>query len=414
MPTFLQTTFSALTVKNYRLLWFSSLVSLMGVWLHRVAESWMVLDLTDSPSWVGTIGFLAFAPMLFLAPWGGLLGDRFPKRWVLVFTQTTIMLFTAMLAILAFSGQLVVWHIAALALINGLVMSIDMPCRQAFMVEVVGKSKIQSAIGLNSVAFNAARAIGPMIGGVILLHSGPAWCFAFNAFSSLFVITALLLMKGLPTLGHESARKKGAFLEGMRYLKSNRMILSHILILSTLAVLIYPYVNQLPVFTRDVLHLDADGFGLLMSLIGVGAVIGSLTGASLATVSARARLILLLPWLFVPGLMLFSLSDSLWLTRIALIMLSFGTTATMAAVNSNVQILVSDDMRSRVMGTYSSAFAGIFPYGVLLAGFLSEHLGVQHAFFGYAVASALVLTTLFIVFRSQWAHALSYQEQQDD
>ena len=394
--------FEAFKIRNFRLLWTCSLFSVVGVWLHRVAESWLVLEMTDSPFWVGFVGFLSFAPALFLSPYGGLIGDRYPKRSLLLITQGLLTVMAFVMTLLAFSGLLAVWHIAVLALANGFIMSFDMPIRQSFMVEVVGRDKIHSAAGLNSMGFNLGRSVGPAIAGLILAHAEPGYCFAYNAFSYSLVMFGLWSLKTVPAVSYASARRQGAMLEGWRYLLGQRSVVAMILVLTTLSIFIYPYVNQLPVFARHVLTLGPEGFGWLMAMVGIGAVLGAVYAAMLISVAARAKAIKLLPLVYCPALFVFALSVNPILSGACLLLCSFGTTATLSMTNASVQTLVSDEMRGRVMGAYASAFNGIFPYGVLLAGTLVNLFDAPLTFAVYAVVTGVALVVLWRHFHAEW------------
>lgn len=394
--------FEAFEIRNFRILWACSLFSVVGVWLHRVAESWLVIEMTDSPFWVGFVGFLSFAPALFLSPYGGLVSDRYPKRALLLITQGLLTLMALAMTILSFSGLLQVWHIAVLALANGFIMSFDMPIRQAFMVEVVGRDKIHSAAGLNSMGFNLGRSVGPAIAGLILAHAEPGYCFAYNTFSFTLVMFGLWSLKAIPAVSYASAKRQGAMLEGWRYLLKQREVVAMILVLTTLSIFIYPYVNQLPVFARHILTLGPEGFGWLMAMVGIGAVLGAVYAAMLVSVSARAKAMRLLPLLYCPALFAFALSETPVLSGACLLLCSFGTTATLSMTNASVQTLVSDEMRGRVMGAYASAFNGIFPYGVLLAGTIVDLFDAPTTFAVYAFITGLSLIALFRFFRSEW------------
>ena len=403
----LSTAFQALAIPNFRLLWICSIVSVMGVWLHRVAESWLTLEMTGSPFYVGLVGFLSFAPTLVLSPLGGVLGDRYPKRTVIFITQAIMTVTAGILAILAFADMLQYWHLAVMATIHGFVMSVDMPVRQAFMVEVVGKERIHSAVGMNSLAFNLARAIGPALGGALLAGFSPGYCFAYNAVSYGAVLFALVSMSGIVPIRYDSAQKPGAFKDGLRYLIKQKSVIGLLALLTIVSILIYPYINQLPVFAKSILKTGPEGFGWLMSFVGIGAIMGAIFAAMLTQVNTRARFIRYMPFLYIPALLLFSQSTSFTLSAVSLVLCSFGTTATLSMINASIQVLVVDEMRGRVMGTYSSALNGLYPIGVLVAGFFVDNFGAPETFTGYVFIAAVMLTALFAFYRPQWREMLN-------
>ena len=263
--------------RNYRLFFCGQLLSQMGLWMHIVAQSWLVYRLTGSPFALGLTGFLAQAPVFFFAVFGGAIADRMERRKLLLITQAAYMAQATTLAALAFAGIVEMWQIILLALTYGLITAIETPARQAFTLELVGREDLQGAIALNAIMFNGARVVGPAIGGITIGLVGESWCFAINAFSYLAVLTSLFLMRVMPFVRpSEMQHPLKDIAEGFRYLIAHREIRTALLALAVSSFAGGPYLTMMPVFAREVLGADADGYGLLMTTVGAGALCGAL------------------------------------------------------------------------------------------------------------------------------------------
>jgi len=381
----------ALRHRNYRLFFSGQLVSLVGTWMTNVATSWLVYRLTGSPFLLGAVSFASQIPNFVLGPVAGVLVDRWERRRVLVCTQVLAMLQSAALAALTLGHWITVVEVLFLAAVQGLINAFDMPARQAFVVEMIeDRADLPNAIALNSSMFNAARLLGPSIGGVIIAAIGEGWCFAGDALSYVAVIAALLAMRvrPRPQRMRGDTRVAGELREGWRYVVGSPAIRAILILLGTVSLFGMPYAVLMPVFASRVLHGGPHTLGFLMAATGVGALVGAIYLATRTSVLGLGRR---LPWmvsLFGAGLIAFSLSRWLWLSLVLLVFTGFGFMVQMASSNTLLQTLVDDDMRGRVMSFYTMAFMGTAPFGSLLAGAAAQRFGAPVTL---AVAGALLL-----------------------
>lgn len=371
----------ALHHRNYRLFFSGQSISLIGTWMTRIATSWLVYRLTGSALLLGLVGFAGQIPSFLLAPFAGVLVDRWNRHRLLVITQVLAMVQSAGLAVLTLAGVIKIWHVLALSLFQGVINAFDMPGRQAFVVEMVERREdLPNAIALNSSMVNAARLVGPSIGGVIIAAVGEGWCFALDAVSYLAVIGSLLLMH----LGPESyrTRKESKVLhelrEGWRYVAGSAPIRSILLLLALVSLVGMPYTVLMPVFASTVLHGGPHTLGFLMAAVGVGALSGAVFLANRRTVIGLGKIIPMMSALFGAGLIGFSLSRLLWLSLLLLLFTGIGFMVQMAASNTLLQTLVEDDKRGRVMSFYTMAIMGVTPFGSLLAGGLAHKIGAPN------------------------------------
>ncbi len=372
--------FPALSHRNFRLFYIGFVVSLLGSWMQRVALSWLVLDLTDSAFYVGLVDAVSMLPVLFFTLWAGVVADRFPRRAIVLMTQTGAMVFSAILAALVFVQVITVWHVLVLATLIGLANAFDIPARHALMVDLVGKEDLTNAIALNSSAFNATRVVGPAIAGAVIGIIGVAICFLVNSVSFLAVIVALVLLRlpGFqPRAGLRSPWKELG--EGFRYITSD--VRSRTLVLNIAAFSIFgvPVFVLMPVMTRDVLGLGADAYGWMMSAVGVGALAGALGLAIFGHRLPRGRLLSIAAAAFGMFDVAFALSRSLTFSLVALVMLGFSMIIMTALTNTLLQTIAPDELRGRVASFYAWAFLGIAPFGALQAGWMAERIGTPNA-----------------------------------
>ena len=386
----------ALRHRNYRLFFGGQLISLTGTWMQMVAQSWLVYRLTGSAVLLGFVGFSGQIPVFLLAPLGGSVADRLNRRRILVATQTIAMLLAFFLAALTLTGRVQVWHVFVLAALLGITNAFDIPTRQAFVVDMVGKEDLINAIALNSSMINGARIVGPAVAGVLLDALGEGWCFFANGVSFLAVIAGLLLMNmtaqtRVPLPGSALA----SIIEGFRYIRHMRPIRALLLLLGLVSLMGMPYAVLMPIFADQILHGGARGLGLLMGATGLGALAGSVTLAAKNGIHGLGRWVALAATGFGISLVLFSLSRSFWLSAALLLPVGFCMIIEMASSNTLIQSLVSDELRGRVMAVYSMMFMGMAPFGSLLAGALAHSLGAPPtvALGGIAcIAGALVFT----------------------
>ncbi|HTG34766.1 MAG TPA: MFS transporter [Thermoanaerobaculia bacterium] len=372
----------ALRHPNYRLFFAGQTVSLVGTWMTRIATSWLVYRLTGSALLLGLVGFAGQIPSFLLAPFAGVLVDRWNRHRLLVVTQILAMLQSAALAGLTLAGVINIWHVLALSLCQGLINAFDMPARQAFVVEMVEKREdLPNAIALNSSMVNAARLLGPSLGGVIIAAVGEGWCFALDAASYVAVIASLLLMhlalRQRRAVGRET-KVLHELREGWAYVVGSPAIRSILLLLALVSLVGMPYTVLMPVFASKILGGGPHTLGFLMAATGVGALSGAVFLANRRSVLGLGRVIPLMSGLFGAGLIGFSLSRSLWLSLPLLVATGLGFMVQMAASNTLLQTLVDDDKRGRVMSFYTMSIMGITPFGSLLAGGLASRIGAPH------------------------------------
>jgi len=368
----------ALRHRNYRLFFAGQSISLVGSWMTRIATSWLVYRLTGSALLLGLVGFAGQIPSFLLAPIAGVLIDRWNRHRLLVATQVLALLQSAALAALALTGVINIWHVLLLSLFQGVINAFDMPARQSFVVEMVEKREdLSNAIALNSSMVNAARLLGPSIGGVLIAAVGEGWCFFWDAVSYVAVIASLLLMRVTPRPGRAAARA-GVLRElraGWAYVAGSPPIRSILLLLAVVSLVGMPYTVLMPVFASKILHGGPHTLGFLMAASGVGALLGALFLANRRSVLGLGKVIPMMAGLFGAGLIGFALSRQLWLSLLLLLATGLGFMVQMAASNTLIQTLVEDDMRGRVMSFYTMAFMGTTPFGSLLAGSLASRIG---------------------------------------
>ena len=371
----------ALRHRNYQLFFGGQSVSLVGTWMTRIATSWLVYRLTGSALLLGVVGFAGQVPSFILAPFAGVLVDRWNRHRLLVVTQVLAMLQSLALAALALSGLIRVWHVLVLSVFQGVVNAFDMPARQAFVVEMVeGREDLPNAIALNSSMVNAARLLGPSIGGVVIAAAGEGWCFMVDGVSYLAVIASLLAMRitrraAGPARG---ARLLGQLREGWVYAAGFAPIRSVLLLLALVSLVGMPYTVLMPVFANEILGGGPSTLGLLMAASGVGALVGAVFLAARRSVLGLGKFIPLAAAAFGAGLIAFSFSRSLWLSLPLMVLTGLGFMVQMAASNTVLQTIVEEDKRGRVMSFYTMAFMGTAPFGSLLAGSLAQKIGAPH------------------------------------
>jgi MFS family permease len=382
-------TFAALRHRNFRLFFAGQFVSLVGGWMQSTAEGWLVYQLTGSKVMLGTLVAAGSVPMLLFSVWGGSLADRFPKRTVILLTQTGMMLLAFAFAALVWSGRIQPWHILVLASLGGVAMAFDLPARQAFTVEMTSREDLMNAISLNSSIVNGARVIGPSVAGLLMAHVGMGWCFLLNGISFLAVIAGLLLMRlpkfTPPAKPHSAGRH---VLEGFAYVAGHRRVRILFLLLAAVGVFGWSYSVLLPAYATDVLHVGERGYGALLSANGFGALLGALT---VATYGSRVRpRLMVLGGLWVFSAMLVALAVVRWfpLVLLCLVVGGWGMLLYFATTNTVIQTSVSDPMRGRVMGIWALVFGGSIPLGGLESGLLSHAVGVPWTIASGAVISA--------------------------
>ena len=391
-------TFAALKHRNFRLFFIGQLVSLIGSWMQNTAQGWLVYQLTGSKVLLGTVAAVGSLPML-LSVWGGSLADRYPKRRVILLTQSGMMLLAFVFAALVWSGRIQPWHILGLAALAGLAMAFDMPARQAFMVEMTSREDLMNAISLNSSIVNGARVIGPAVAGLVMAHVGMSLCFLLNGLSFLAVIASLLLMRLPKFIAPAQPASAGRhMLEGFAYVAQHRRVRILLLLFAMVGIFGWSYSVLLPAYATDILHVGERGYAALLSANGLGALIGALTVATYGN-RVRPRL-MILGGLWIFSAMLLALSVVRWFPLVlgCLAVGGWGMLLYFSTTNTILQTSVSDDMRGRVMGIWALVFGGMLPVGGLESGLLSQAVGVPCAVAigGLVCAGAGVVTWLFV------------------
>ena len=371
-----RTTLRALRHRNFQLFFAGQLISLIGTWMQNVAQSWLVYRLTGSSALLGMVGFAGQIPVFLFAPIGGLIADRHSRHRIVVATQASALLLAFILAALTLSGRVQVWHIFVLAALLGVVNAFDIPARQSFLVEMVGRDDLINAIALNSSMFNGARIIGPAVAGILVAAIGEGWCFFANGVSYIAVIIGLLLMTVTPPA---RAIQKGSavrhIIDGFRFATHTGPIRALLLLLGLVSATGMPYAVLMPVFADHIFHSGARGLGILMGFSGVGALLGALMLATRQGVHGLGRWVAVSCGLFGASLVLFSLSRSFWIAAFALIPVGFAMMTQMGASNTLIQSMTPDHLRGRVMSVYSMMFMGMAPLGALLAGVTAQRFG---------------------------------------
>ncbi|HEY4733960.1 MAG TPA: MFS transporter [Gemmatimonadaceae bacterium] len=367
----------ALQHRNYRLFFSGQTVSLVGTWITRIATSWLVYRLSGSVFLLGIVGFFGQIPTLILAPFAGVLVDRWNRHRILVVTQFLSMLQSMALAALTFAGVITVVDVLILQVVQGIINAFDTPARQAFVVEMVeDRADLPNAIALNSSMVNASRVIGPSVGGIIIAAVGEGWCFTIDAVSYLAVIASLMAMRIVKL---ERSRPDTRVLEelknGFTYVARFAPVRESLLLLALVGTMGMPYTVLMPAIAAGVLHGGPHTLGYLMTASGVGALGGALYLASRTTVLGLGRAIVAATMTFGVALVAFSFSRNLWLSLLIMPFVGGGMMVEMASTNTIIQTIVDDQMRGRVMAFYTMAFLGTAPLGSLLAGSVADHIG---------------------------------------
>jgi MFS family permease len=396
-------TFRALRHRNYRLFFWGQLVSLIGTWMQQTAMSWFVYQITNSKLLLGVVAAMGSAPMMLSSIWGGSLADRYPKRSILVATQTAQMICAFFLAAGVWAGFATPLFIVIVAAFNGLAMGFDMPARQAFTVEMTSREDLLNAISLNSSIVNGARVVGPSLAGLLIGAVGVAMCFFLNGLTFVAVIAGLLMMR-LPPFqrpAHLVSTGEHAW-KGIVYSMKHQRVRTILLLFLAVGVFGWSYIVLMPAFARDVLGRGANGYGILMSASGTGAFIGALIVATYGHLFTPRRLALGGVWLFSIALFALSLSRNFYVALAFLFVAGFGMLLFFSTSNTVLQTIVPDEMRGRVMGVWSLVFGAMIPLGSLEAGAVAHWLSTSFALaFGAIICAVSALVTLLVIRRRE-------------
>ncbi|HKP85082.1 MAG TPA: MFS transporter [Blastocatellia bacterium] len=366
----------ALRHRNYRVYFFAMLVSFTGTWMQSVAQSWLVYRLTGSAFLLGLVGFAGQVPVFLFAPLGGVMADRHSRHRIIILTQTLAMIQAFALAALTLSGRVSVGAVFALAIMLGVVNAFDLPTRQSFMVEMVGRDDLMNAIALNSSMIQGSRVIGPAIAGLMLKWVGEGLCFLINGLSYIVIIAGLLTIRisGRQTDKPDDSPIKN-LIEGFDYIRRERPVRALLLLVAFVSIFGLPYIVLMPVFASDVLKGGPGTLGILMGAAGVGALAGAFSLALRRQIQGLGRIPALSAAAFGLLLILFSLSRNLILSSALLAFVGFTLLLQMSSSNTLVQTIIPDRMRGRMMSFYSMSLMGMAPFGSLLSGAVAARIG---------------------------------------
>ncbi|MBQ7568134.1 MFS transporter [bacterium] len=379
--SFICNMFRALRHRNYAIFCAGQMISLIGNWMQTMAMSWLIFRLTGSSTQLGAVTFCAQIPILLFVSWGGIVADRYPKRTVLLWTQSLFMLLTGALAALTLSGDAALWHIYLISLLTGLVTAIDMPARQAFIVHMVeGHNDLSNAIILNSTMVNGARLIGPSIAGILVAWLGEGHCFLLNSLSYLAVLTSLI---NITVTGFAPSSNKEnplqSLIKGYEFAIKNQPIASLMLAVATMSLNASAHTVLMPIFAANVLHGDSKTMGLLLGTEGIGAITGALILACRRSPKGLEKIIATASILCGVLLVLLSFTNSTRIAILCLIPLGMTILGQLSTSNTLVQYLTPDYLRGRVMGLHAMMFMGLHPIGAFCYGFLADKVGTPTA-----------------------------------
>lgn len=388
-PAFVRRTFAAFAIHNFRLYFGGQVVSVSGAWMQRVAQSWLMLELTDSGTAVGALTAVQFLPLLLLAPAGGLLADRFDKRRVLYATQTAAALVALTLGLLVVTDTIEIWMVFVLALALGLVGSVDNPTRNSFVMEMVGRSHLSNAVALNSVLINVARVVGPALGGVLIVSVGIGVCFLINAASYLIFIVALAAMRSDDIERAEPEDRQGGQLrEALRYVRGDHTLWTILVMSAVVGLFSHEFEVVLPIFARFGFEGEADALGSMFASMGVGAIFGGLFVANRSRVTNKVMLVSI--FALAASIGATALTPNLLLANLSMVFVGATITAFLTSTNSVLQLRSDSRLRGRVLGLRATAVLGARPFGAPIVGWIGEQYGPRVALGVGSLAALLV------------------------
>ncbi|MGH8775974.1 MAG: MFS transporter [Jiangellaceae bacterium] len=396
--TSLRATFASLSTRNYRLFFTGQTISVMGTWMQKIAQAWLVLELTGSGTLLGITAALQQLPTLLVGPWAGLLADRVDKRKLLIWTQATAAVPAVLLGVLIATDRVQLWMVLVLALCLGTIGALDKPARHTFVIEMVGPSRLTNAVTLNSIVINAGKVTGPAIGGVLIATVGLAPSFMINSVSYLAVVTGLLLMRTDQLQPAPPMRRgRGQLRDGLRYVRRSPQLLGPLVLMTVTGMLAYEWAVTLPLFARDTFDADAQAFGLMFSAMGVGAVIGGLSIAS--TLHASARMLTSTALVFAALMVATAFAPTLLVAFVALFAVGGASLAFRAVANSLIQLQADPQMRGRVMALLVVATTGTTPVGGPLVGWIGETFGARVSLAAGGIATAVAAGATYAYLR---------------
>lgn len=389
----IKNTFSALKHRNFRYFWIGQCISLLGTWMQKAAQVWLVYSLTNSPLLLGFLGIAQYMPVLIFSLFAGVFADRFPKKRLLYITQITFMIQSLILAFLVLSGNVRYWHVLALATVFGFMQSIDMPSRQSFFIELVGKEDLMNAIALNSSIVNLAKIIGPAVAGIIMIWLGPGMCFLLNGISYIAVLTGLYMIKSNSNpIVKKSKRVISDIKEGVIYVKNSSVLLVTAIILAIMSTFAFNVDVMIPVFAKTILGKGVEGYTALLSATGIGSFIGAIFMASRSKKGLRKSMLITDAFIMSTLLVLMSFMTNYYICLFIMACIGFTNLTFMNMANSTLQLNSTDEYRGRVMSVYGLLHHGPIPLGNFFAGLVMEKLGGNSAFLLCGI-----ITMLFII-----------------
>jgi MFS family permease len=371
--------FSALSHRDFRLFLIGQTISLSGTWMQSVAQGWLVYSLTKSPFYLGMVAAASALPIMLFTLVGGVVADRVPKRNLLLFTQAMSILPATALGILTSMGTVTVWQIAVMAFILGSINAIDIPARQSFLIEMVGRGDVANAVALNSAVFNGSRIIGPVIAGLSITHLGMPACFFINALSFLAVIVALAKIR---TTGRSEIKSEGIIrdvMKGIYFLKGREEMLHVIGLIAVFSLVGIPYISLIPVFAGEIFNTGPRGLGFLVGASGIGALTAALGLAAAGNIHNKARFMSAAALCFSIALISFAVSKVFLISLFVIAAGGWGMVSYLATANSYIQVSVPDELRGRVMSVYSFVFLGLIPIGNTVMGISADLIGTTRA-----------------------------------
>lgn len=382
--------FTAMKHKNFRYYWIGMCVSLIGTWMQNIAQPWLAYTLTKSAFLLSLISALQYTPILFFSLFAGVIIDKFSKKRILIFTQSASLIITLILAILVWTGNIQYWHILVMSILLGVVNALDMPSRQAFVIELAGKEDLMNAIALNSMAFNTARIIGPSIAGLVMGYFGVSVCFFVNSISFAAVLISLFFIKPLQVEKKPKSEKPmlSEIKDGLKYIYQHDVLLFTILVIAIVGTFAPNFNVLVPVFAKDILKQKETGFGFLMSFMGLGSFFGAMFIATFSKSGPKKFVMYIVPLLVGTFLILTGFTNIYLMTGLLLAITGFFFVSFSSNANSTLQLNASNEYRGRVMSVYTFVFAGSTPLGNLYAGLFSQRFNAR---IGFAACGGIIL-----------------------
>jgi MFS family permease len=390
--------FAALSYRDFRLFWFGQIVSLSGTWMQSVAQGWLVYDLTKSPLYLGIVAAAGSFPILLFSLIGGIVADRLRKRDLLLITQASSMIPALLLGLFIDIQIINVWFVILSATLLGMINAFDIPARQSFLVELVGKENLTNAIALNSAAFHGSRMIGPVVAGFTISYLGLSACFYINALSFFAVLIALSRIKARGEVTKGGSFKTDLY-EGLEFVKGNSMIFNLMFLIAIFSLIGMPFITLLPVFAGEIFKNGVQGFSLLVSATGIGAFTSAVSIAYKKDIENKYSFIMLSAFLFSIVLLLFSLSQVFLVSLCLLAVAGWSLVSLLAIANSYIQHAVPDRLRGRVMSVYTLVFLGATPIGNSMVGTVADYIGTVRTIMFSSIACLLV--SILFVFRKE-------------